>query len=195
MAMTTQLWTINALATELGISHRVLGRRLSDLAPDQVEQQAGRQVKRWRLVRVLKHLKAADRTTAGPCGATADAERARLVRARARKAELEIAALERSLLPFDEVVEAWQQLVAAFRARCLALPTKLAPRLAMSETREIRAVLTAAVREALQELSRFDLPRDRPGRPRGEPPAGSNGKSRPRPARGPPPPKGLPSLS
>jgi hypothetical protein len=40
LALTTQLWTINALATELGISHRVLGRRLSNLAPDEVEQQA-----------------------------------------------------------------------------------------------------------------------------------------------------------
>jgi phage terminase Nu1 subunit (DNA packaging protein) len=110
------------------------------------------------------------------------AERARLVRAKARRAELEVATLERSLLPFDEVVEAWQQLVAAFRARCLAMPSKLAPRLAMSETRQIQAVLTAAVREALTELSRFDLPRDRPGRQRGEP-AGANGKSRPRRAR------------
>ena len=87
------------------------------------------------------------------------------MRARARRAELEVAALERSLLPFDEVVQAWQQLVAAFRAKCLALPSKMAPRLAMSETREIQAVLTAAVREALEELSRFDLPRDRPARP------------------------------
>ena len=108
-------------------------------------------------------------------------ERARLTRARARRAELEADALERSLLPFDEVVQAWQQLVAAFRARCLALPSKMAPRLAMiSETREIQNALTAAVREALEELSRFDLPRDRPGRQRSEPPAGSNGKSRPR---------------
>ena len=87
MALTTQLWTINALATDLGISSRVLGRRLSDLRPDEVEQQAGRQVKSWRLARVLKHLKVADRTIVGPCGATADAERARLARARARKAE------------------------------------------------------------------------------------------------------------
>ena len=172
MALTTQLWTINALSVELGISSRVLGRRLSDLAPDDVELQDGRQVKRWRLARALKHLRA-DRAIVGP--ATADPERARLARARARKAELEVASLERSLLPFDEVVEAWQQLVAAFRAKCLALPSKMAPRLVMSETRIIQAALTAAVREALEELSRFDLPRDRPGR---EPPAGSNGKSR-----------------
>lgn len=178
MALTTQLWTINALSVELGISSRVLGRRLSDLAPDQVEQQAGRQVKRWRLARILRHLKAADRTTAGSSGEKADTERVRLARARARKAELEIATLERSLLPFDQVVQAWQQLVAAFRARCLALPSKLAPRLTVMNARtEIQAALTAAVREALEELARFDLPRDRPGR-RGEPPAGPNGKSR-----------------
>ena len=97
--------------------------------------------------------------------------------AQAHKAELEIAALEHSLLPFDGVVDAWQQLVAAFRARCLALPSKLAPRLAtMNERREIQAVLTAEIREALHELSRFDLPDS----PRGDPPAGSNGKSRQR---------------
>ena len=120
-------------------------------------------MKSWRLARVLKHLKAADRTIAGPCGATADPERARLLRARARRAELEVAALQRDLLPSDEVVEAWQQLVAAFRARCLAIPSKLAPQLAVTNERgAVQAVLTAAVREALQELARFDLPRDRP---------------------------------
>jgi len=179
MALTTQLWTLNALTTELGISSRVLGRRLSGLAPDQVEQQAGRQVKSWRLARVIRHLKAADRTTAGSSGEKADTERARLMRARARRAELEVAALQRDLLPFDEVVHAWEQLVAAFRARCLAIPSKLAPRLAVANDRgAVQATLTAAVREALEELSRFDLPRDRPARPRGEPPAGSNGKSR-----------------
>ena len=124
MALTTQLWTINALSVEFGISSRVLGRRLSDLPPDQVEHQAGRQVKRWRLARVLRHLKAANRTSAGSNGATADPKRVRLARARARKAELEMAALERSLLPFDEVVGAWQQLVTAFRAKCLALPSR-----------------------------------------------------------------------
>jgi hypothetical protein len=59
MAMTTRLWTLNALSVELGISSRVLGKRLSNLAPDDVEQQASRQVKRWRLAHVLKHLKAA----------------------------------------------------------------------------------------------------------------------------------------
>jgi phage terminase Nu1 subunit (DNA packaging protein) len=108
-------------------------------------------------------------------GQDVHAERSRLVRAQAKKAELEVAALERDLLPFDEVVQAWQQLVAAFRARTLAIPSKLAGRLAMRESPQIQDELTAAVREALTELSHFDLPSDRPGR--GEP-AGANGKSR-----------------
>ena len=45
-------------------------------------------------------------------------ERMRLLMAQAEHKELEVAALQRSLLPFDEVVAAWEQLVAAFRARC-----------------------------------------------------------------------------
>ena len=52
-----------------------------------------------------------------------------------------------------------------FRSKRVALPWKMAPRLAMSHTREIQAALTVAVREALEELSLFDLSRDRPGRP------------------------------
>lgn len=114
-------------------------------------------------------------------------ERSRLTRAQAERTELEVAALQRSLLPFDEVVGAWEQLVAAFRARCLALPSKLAPRLAViHERKKIQDALTAEIREALQELARFDLVGSAPtrgakGRPGGRPPAGANGKSVGRP--------------
>ena len=176
MGMIRQLWSVNGLSVELGVDRRTLSKRLSGLHPDGEGIEGGKTVRRWHLMHVLKHLQAADRVTAAE-GQAVLAGRARLTRARARRAELEVAALERDLLPVDQVVEGWQQLVAAFRARCLAMPSRLAPQLAMRETREIQAVLTAAVREALTELSRFDLPRHRPARPRGEPP-GSNGKSR-----------------
>jgi hypothetical protein len=117
--------------------------------------------------------------------AIADAAAARGVEgSAAHKAEIEVAALERSLLRFDEVVAAWEQLVAAFRARCLAMPSKLAPRLAvMHERKTIQAALNVEVRAALQELSRFELSGKPPARraqsrtDRGAP-AGSNGKSR-----------------
>jgi phage terminase Nu1 subunit (DNA packaging protein) len=50
-------------------------------------------------------------------------ERMRLLTTQAEHKELEVAALYRSLLPFDEVVAAWEQLTAAFRARCLTIPS------------------------------------------------------------------------
>ncbi len=63
-----------------------------------------------------------------------------------------------ALIPVGEVIAAWQQLVAAFRAKCLALPSRLAPQLAaVNETREIEAHIAGGVREALEELSRFEL--------------------------------------
>jgi hypothetical protein len=93
------------------------------------------------------------------------AERARLVRAQAEYKEMEIARLHRDLLPFDEVVTAWQQLVTAFRAKCLALSWKLAPQLAaMNEITEIQGYIDGGHREALEDLSRFDLARVSPAR-------------------------------
>ena len=92
-------------------------------------------------------------------------ERSRLTRAQAEHKELEVAALHRSLLPFDEVVTAWQQLVAAFRTKCLALPSKLAPQLAATnEIREIQGYIEGGIREALEDLSRFTLARAGPAR-------------------------------
>jgi hypothetical protein len=88
------------------------------------------------------------------------------------------------LLPIEEVTAGWQMLIMAFRSRVLAIPSKLAPRLVtMNERAAIQAALAGEIREALTELSEFSLPGDRPARPRGEPPAGNNGKSRPRRAR------------
>ena len=112
-------------------------------------------------------------------------ERVRLVAAQADHEELKVAELQATLLPRDGVLDAWEELRAAFRARCLQIPGKLSARLALIQDRgEVQAILTAAVREALEECSRFDLPDS----PRGEPPAGSNGKSRP--WRAPLPPRG-----
>ena len=92
------LWSINGLSAELGIDRRTLSKKLADLRPDGEGIEGGKTVRRWHLMHALKHLQAADRATAAE-GQDVHAERARLVRARARKAELEVAALERDLLP------------------------------------------------------------------------------------------------
>ena len=85
-------------------------------------------------------------------------ERTRLLKARADKAELEVDERKGALIPADRVIEAWEQLVAAFRAKCLALPSKLASQLvAVNGIREIQDTISGGVREALEELSRFEL--------------------------------------
>ena len=64
MAMNPQLWSLSGLSIELG-TDRTLAKRLSNLRPDGEGIEAGKTVRRWRLARVLRHLKAADRTNAG----------------------------------------------------------------------------------------------------------------------------------
>jgi hypothetical protein len=64
MPMTRQLWSISGLSAELGIDRRTLSKKLSDLRPDGEGIEGGKTVRRWYMARVLKHLKAADRTTA-----------------------------------------------------------------------------------------------------------------------------------
>ena len=99
-------------------------------------------------------------------------ERVRLVSAQADHEELKVAELQDALLPLDGVADAWRQIKAAFSGICLALPGKLSARLAGIHDRgEVQAILTAAVCQALQKCSEYDLPD-------GEPPAGSNGKFR-----------------
>ncbi|MDQ3565918.1 MAG: hypothetical protein M3436_18085 [Pseudomonadota bacterium] len=56
MAITTQLWTISGLSIELVIDRRTLAKRLASLRPDDMRTEGGKQIKRWRLSRVLAHL-------------------------------------------------------------------------------------------------------------------------------------------
>lgn len=85
-------------------------------------------------------------------------ERARLVKAQADKTEIEVAEMGRALIPAERVIAAWQQLVAEFRAKCLALPSRLAPQLAGNHAiQDIKESIAGGVREALEELSRFEL--------------------------------------
>jgi phage terminase Nu1 subunit (DNA packaging protein) len=88
----------------------------------------------------------------------AHAERTRLIKAQADKTELEVDERKGALIPAERVIEAWEQLVSAFRARVLALPSKLVPRLAsLNAVTQIQEVIAAGVREALEELARFEL--------------------------------------
>lgn len=58
MPITETLWSVSGLSVELGIDRRALAAQLATLRPDDMRTEKGgkRQIKRWRLQRVLAHL-------------------------------------------------------------------------------------------------------------------------------------------
>lgn len=128
--------------------------------------------------------------------AAATEQKTRLTRAQADKAELEAAKLRAELVPVDEVQKEWNRMLGAFRARALALPSKVASQTVSAAKRfeEHRRILDDAVYEFLGELAGFkpggDLPGPEPGRAKaaakadGKRVGGSRKKAQPRGKRG-----------
>lgn len=87
-----------------------------------------------------------------------NSERARLTRAQAEKAELELAEKRGKLLDASLVERALVGLLSNFRARILALPSKAAPKcVAATDAKEARAILKAHCYEALDELANGEI--------------------------------------
>ena len=86
-------------------------------------------------------------------------ERARLAHHQANNEALREAQNRGELLPRGLVIQTWQGIVAAARARLLALPTKAAHQLLGARTlAEAEEVVRGHVYEALTELARDGLP-------------------------------------
>ena len=87
------------------------------------------------------------------------AERTRLTKAQADKAEMEAQQLRGELVRADLVVLEWADMIGAARARLLALPSAIAHRIAPpGKTAEAMALAKEAVNEALTELAGDGLP-------------------------------------
>ena len=84
-------------------------------------------------------------------------ERARLLKAQADKIELEVKSMNGEVVPSDQVELLWSGLVASFRLRMLAMPSRCALRVMNLKTYpEVEQCLKEHVYEALIELSRYD---------------------------------------
>ena len=143
MSITRKKWSISAMAVELDIDRRRVGVAASECTPAGGN---GRGATYW-LREVVRSLYDREDLNAGE-------EKALLDRARRLKVELEIAEKEAKLLDAEAVKEEWSRLVMNFRARMLALPTSLAPAVAVEgDVVACAALLKATVYEALTELS------------------------------------------
>jgi hypothetical protein len=96
-----------------------------------------------------------------------NAARARKMEADAQMAELELLQAKRNLVSSEDVTAAWVDVLAAMKAKLLALPTKCAPICATEkDIKVIQSVIENQVREALDELSAYQ-PDEHAGRTTG----------------------------
>lgn len=90
-------------------------------------------------------------------GSSYDEARTRKVNAEAEIAELELAKIRGELVQAEDVVSAWEDVLAAAKAKFLSIPTKAAPiAAAESEAGACQKILEDLVHEALQEFSNYE---------------------------------------
>ncbi len=83
------------------------------------------------------------------------AERARLDRARAELAELDLGRKRLELIPKNEVAAAWSSQIHIAKSRLLSLPSRVSGEILRLRTqREIEGVIRDRIIEILDELSR-----------------------------------------
>lgn len=147
--MISKDWTLSALAVELGVDRRSLARRLEGLTPASESTRGKRTERLYKLAAVVAHLYERERP-----GLDLNDERAKLAVLQQEKLQLEIAELRGELVRVPAVEERWHELLAAVRAKLLALPAKLA--IAVAPPDRIQSAqdrAQALVHEALSELA------------------------------------------
>ena len=83
--------------------------------------------------------------------------RTRKTTAEADIKEMEVAQAAGALIPAEEVVASWTDILANLKAKLLALPVKTAPLVRQEEDlRVIEHIIESQVREALSELAQYD---------------------------------------
>ena len=90
-----------------------------------------------------------------------DRERTRLTKAQADKTELELAELRAELVRAPLIEQHWQAMVAAMRAKVVAIPSKVAPQVAgPDDLNRVQELMQAVVFEALAEIAGDAFPDD-----------------------------------
>lgn len=77
-------------------------------------------------------------------------------KAKREKAEIELAHIKGTMHSANEVEKVMNNMLASFRARILALPSKVAPSLVNLEVADIEKIIESQVHEALNELADYD---------------------------------------
>ena len=90
-------------------------------------------------------------------GSSYDEARTRKVNAEAQIAEIELQKVRGELVPAEDVVNAWNDVLGALKSKLLSIPTKGAPILSTeSKAGVCQKILEDLINEALEELSNYE---------------------------------------
>lgn len=135
-------------------------RRFRELIDEGVIERADKSAYDLKTV-VKQYVRNLRNVAAGRGGGEAQAnkadEDARLARARADKAEMELAEARGILIPADQIGDAINSAVQIMRTRMLAVPTKAAPRVGAKDIAAAEKVIRDEIVEGLGELSRVEV--------------------------------------
>lgn len=170
--MQALLWTMSALAVELGKDRRTLAKLLDGLDPDEeTTDGAGRVTRKWRMARVFAHLHGSGEALDGP------AERARKDKESADKLALENAERRGELAPIAEIADVIGGHIDRCCTRLDQIPDALGqfcePRIATIVVPECRRLIHAARSELAADMAAIGTAAGRPvdatAEPDGEP--------------------------
>ena len=148
-----RIYTTSELAEVMGLS----GRRIRQLEKEGVFPKVARG--RWDIAQVMQGYVSCIKAQAAKSGEELDLtqERTLLTRANRKKAELELQIMKGELHRSEDVEWVMNDMLGAFRARCLTIPSKTAPRLqGQTELAVIQNIIKKEIYEALLELSDYD---------------------------------------
>lgn len=111
----------------------------------------------YNLIDAVKELKDKVKKT-HTIGGDLSAERARLTRAKARKAEAEADVIEQNLLKYDDVFLEISEMIRTFRGRLLNIPTKISGVLSIeTDIKKIQEIIKNNIYEALEECAKYTV--------------------------------------
>lgn len=145
MAIMPSLYTLSGLEAETGITRRKLGQLLATTPPEGTSE---RDQPAWRIKTVLRLKELEEGQGLNPI-----AEKARLDKARADIAEIELSKRRGETVALSSVASMWGDMLINLKTRLRSIPTKAAPLVAAeADADECKDILSKFVDEALTEL-------------------------------------------
>ncbi len=150
MATAPKTYTISGLSVELGRDRVKLGKVLAGVEPDQKKGERDL----YLMKTVVDKLVDGEAIAAKTARDTADHK---IKDVKSKLLEMDLMEKQGKLVPIEEAKAVVMDVMSAVRSRFLAIPTRLAKRMAgVQDPRKAKGLMDRAVHNALEEISNFN---------------------------------------